>query len=81
MKGSVINVPTNKNKMQLMLPRLPCDEITIGVFLKRQFEYKSHYLSKNVCSNLVMLALKDLISTPLYSYLNFTIDPQWIIFF
>jgi hypothetical protein len=31
----------------------------------------------NVHSNLVMLALKNLISTPLYSNLNVTIHPQW----
>jgi hypothetical protein len=31
----------------------------------------------NVCSNLVMLALKDLISTRLYSNLNVIINPQW----
>jgi hypothetical protein len=31
----------------------------------------------NVHPNLIMLALKDLISTPLHSNLNVTIDPQW----
>jgi hypothetical protein len=31
----------------------------------------------NVCLNLVMLALKDLISTPSYSNLNVTIHTQW----
>jgi hypothetical protein len=31
----------------------------------------------NVHSNLVMLALKDLILTPLYSNINVTIHPQW----
>jgi hypothetical protein len=34
MKGIVINVPTNINQMQLVLPYLPYDEATIGVFLK-----------------------------------------------
>jgi hypothetical protein len=60
-----------------MLSHLLYDETTIGVFLKRQFEYKSPYMPRNVCPNLVMLALKDLISTPLYSNLNVTINPQW----
>jgi hypothetical protein len=35
MKGIVINVPTNINQMQLVLPHLPYDGATIGVFLKR----------------------------------------------
>jgi len=34
-------------------------------------------MSGNVCPNLIMLALKDLISTTLYSNLNVTIHPQW----
>jgi len=34
-------------------------------------------MSGNVRLNLVMLTLKDLISTPLYSNLNVTIQPQW----
>jgi hypothetical protein len=34
-------------------------------------------MSRNICFNLVMLALKDLISTPLYSNLNATMDLQW----
>jgi len=34
MKGIVINVLTNINQIQLMLPHLPYDEATIGVFLK-----------------------------------------------
>ncbi len=77
MKGIIINVPTNINQMQLVLPRLPYDEATIGVFLKGRLGYKSPYMFGNVCLNLVMLALKDLISTPLYSNLNVTIHIQW----
>jgi hypothetical protein len=34
-------------------------------------------MSGNVCLDLVMLALKDLISTPLCSNLNVTINLQW----
>ncbi len=62
MKGIVINVLTNINQTKLMLPHLH-DEATIGIFLKQWLEYKSPYMSRNVCLNLVMLALKDLIST------------------
>jgi hypothetical protein len=34
-------------------------------------------MSRNVHPSLIMLALKDLISTPLYSNLNVTINLQW----
>jgi hypothetical protein len=77
MIGIFVNVPTNINQMKLVLPRLPYDEATIGIFLKGQLEYKSPYMFGNVHLNLVMLALKDLISTPLYSNLNVTIHTQW----
>jgi hypothetical protein len=60
-----------------MLPHLPYHEVRIGVFLKRRLEYKLPYMFRNVCPNLVMLALKDLISTPLYSNLNVAINLQW----
>jgi hypothetical protein len=75
MKNNVINVPKNINQTQLMLPRLPYHETTIGVFLKWWLEYKSPYMFRNVHPNLIMLSLKDLISTLLYSNLNVTIDP------
>jgi hypothetical protein len=58
-----------------MLSCLPYDDTIIGVFLKQWFEYKSPYMSGNVRPNLIMLTLKDLISTPLYSNLNVTIQP------
>jgi hypothetical protein len=34
-KGSIINVPTNVNFTQSILPHLPYDETTIGLLLKR----------------------------------------------
>jgi hypothetical protein len=51
MKGVVINVPSNINKMQLVLPRLRYDEAIIDLFLKGQHEYKSHYMFGNVRLN------------------------------
>ena len=46
--GSIINVPTNIDQIQSLLPRLPKDELTIGMLLKRRLEYKSPYISGNV---------------------------------
>jgi hypothetical protein len=34
-------------------------------------------MSKNVCPNMVMVVLQDLIETPLYKDLNVTIHHQW----
>jgi hypothetical protein len=44
-----------------MLPHVPYDEATIGVFLKWRLEYKSPHMSRNVCLNLIILMFKDLI--------------------
>jgi len=46
------------------------------VFFKQRFEYKSPYVSQNVCPNMVMIVLRNLIETPLYKDLNVTIHHQ-----
>jgi hypothetical protein len=56
-----------------ILPNLPHDGAMICVFLKRHLTYKSLYMSKNVHPNMVIVALWDLIETPLYKDLNVTI--------
>jgi hypothetical protein len=55
MHGSVINVPTNMNQIQSILPRLPHDGPTIDVFFKWHFEYKSLYMLGNVRANMTMV--------------------------
>jgi len=57
MHGNVINVPTNVNQTQSILPHLPHDDATIGVFLKWHIEYKSPYMSRSVPPNMVIIAL------------------------
>jgi hypothetical protein len=57
MHGSVINVPTNVDQTQSILPHLPYDGATIGVFLKQRIEYKSLYMSNNVRPNMVIVVL------------------------
>jgi hypothetical protein len=47
------------------------------VFLKQHIEYKSPYMSSNVCPNMVIIVLWSLIETPLYKDLNVTIHHQW----
>jgi hypothetical protein len=77
MHGSVINVPENVDQIQSILPHLSHDGAIIRVFLKRCLEYKSTYMSRNVCPNMVMVALRYLIETPLNKYLNVSIHHQW----
>jgi hypothetical protein len=67
-KGNIINVPTNIYFTQSILLHLPQDETTIGLSLKRQMEYKSPYLTSNVCSNLIMTILHDLFNTLHYKF-------------
>jgi hypothetical protein len=62
-KGNIINVLTNVHFTQSILPHLPHDEVTIGLSLKIQMEYKSPYLTSNVCPNLIMTILHDLFNT------------------
>jgi hypothetical protein len=75
--GSVINVPANIDKIQPILPRLPKYDTTIGVVIKRRLQYKYLFMSDNVRPNMIMLALKDLLNTPLYKELDVKIHHAW----
>jgi hypothetical protein len=75
--GSIINVLANIDQTQSLLPRLPEVGTTIGILLKRRLEYRSPYMSGNIRPNIIMIALKDLIKTPLYKECNIVICPQW----
>jgi hypothetical protein len=57
MHGSVIDVLANVHQTQSILRRLPHDGATICVFFKRCLEYKSRYMSRNVCPNMVVVVL------------------------
>jgi len=53
------------------------DETIISLILKCRLEYKSPYLSKNIQANQVMVALKDLVKTPLYINAKNLVRPMW----
>jgi len=57
MHGSVINVPTNVNQIQSILPHLPHDDTIINMFFEQHLEYKSPYMSNNIRPNMVMVIL------------------------
>ncbi len=71
----------NVDPIQSILPCLPHDGTIIGVFLKGHLEDISPYMSTNVHPNMVMVALWNLIETPLYKDLNVTIHHQWVSLF
>jgi hypothetical protein len=52
------------------------DEATIGLILKRKLKYKFPYLSRNIQLNQVMVALRNLVKTPLYIQKN-SVRPMW----
>jgi hypothetical protein len=56
---------------------LPHDDLTIGILLKRRLEYKSPYMCGNVRPNYIILALNDLLKTPLYINSNVTVRRDW----
>jgi hypothetical protein len=73
--GSIINVPANIDQTQSLQPRLLEDGTTIRILLKRRLEYRSPYMSGNIRPNIIMIALKDSIKTPLYKECNIVIHP------
>jgi hypothetical protein len=77
MRGSIVNVPTNLDLVQNILPRLPHDSSTIIVYLKRKLEYKSIYMSRFVHPNVVMKALYTLCNTPLYKDIKVSTKQDW----
>jgi hypothetical protein len=76
-QGSIINVPTNVNITQSILPRMPNDEATISIILKRRLEYESLSLSGKIGPNQMMLALKNLMKTPLYIDAKISMTHVW----
>ena len=73
----MINVPTNIDKIQSILPRLSENVTIIGDVIKRQLQYKCPFMSGNVRPNMIMLTLKDLLSTPLFKELDVKIHHAW----
>ncbi len=53
------------------------DETIISLILKCRLEYKSPYLLKNIQANQVMVALRDLVKTPLYINAKNLVRPMW----
>jgi len=65
MHGNIINISANIDKTQYVLPCLYENGGTTWVLIKCCLVYQSPYMSRNVCLHVIMLALKDLLDTPL----------------
>jgi len=48
MHGSVINVPTNVDQIQSILPHLPHDGATIGVFFQKYALNTNHLIYQEI---------------------------------
>jgi len=44
MHESIVNVPTNLNLVQTILPQMLYDDSSIAMLLKRKLDYKSIYM-------------------------------------
>jgi hypothetical protein len=77
MHGSIVNVPTNLNLVQIVLFWLSCDDCSITIFLKRKSKYKSIYMLGYVHPNMMMKTLQELCQTPMYKIAKFSIRWNW----
>jgi hypothetical protein len=66
LQSSIVNVPTNVDKMQITLLQLVTCESTIMGCIERKLEYKSPYFLGYVQPKVVMKALHDFCNTPIY---------------
>ena len=76
-KGPVVNVPSDINKITSSLPRTVNEAQLVPVKLKRKLSYKGHYMYKWINPTHVTDALKYLIgNNPWYEGVTF--DESWI---
>jgi hypothetical protein len=76
MHESIVNVPTNLNLVQVILPRMLYDDNSISIFLLKKLDYKSIYMLGYVCSNIVIKVLHKLCQTPSYKCVRISIRPN-----
>ena len=76
--GSVVNVLSNVDKTQRVLPHFLQDEASIVVGIKQKIEYKHCYMSGLVRPLLTMKAMEVLVQTSLYKQENILINTSWL---
>jgi hypothetical protein len=76
--GSVINIPTNLNAVQLVLPWKPSADYIIAFFIFKKLKYKSTCMSSYVPPNIMIEMLEEVCKTPsLYINANVSIQRNW----
>lgn len=77
--GNIVNVPADVNTTISMLPRLPNENGTININLKRKLQYKGSALSLNVRPHKVFQAAHWLLNnSSLYREEDITLNQNWI---
>jgi len=77
--GNIVNVPADVNTTISMLPRLPHENGTINVNLKRRLQYKGSALSLNVRPHKVLQAAHWLLNnSTLYQEEGIVLNQNWV---
>ena len=77
--GNIVNVPADVNTTISILPRLPHENGTINVNLKRRLQYKGSALSLNVTPHKVLQAAHWLLNnSSLYQEEGIVLNENWI---
>jgi len=76
--GSVINIPTNLNVVQLVLPWMPSADYIIASSSFLKLKYKSTCMSSYVPPNIMIKMLEEVCKTSsLYINANVSIQQNW----
>ena len=75
-RGAVVNVPAQLNKMSSLLPRVPTDAHILSLKLKRKTAYSSYYMYEYIRPTRFMEALRKLKEIH-PSYQNLNCNEHW----
>lgn len=76
-RGGIVNVPVDVQKMFKTIPINPENARVIHLKLKRKTSYKSHYLYERIRPNKVYEAAELLIKSPLYTKHQIQLSDSW----
>ena len=77
MRGSVVNVMADIERVQNILPRFLHEDANVLVGIKRKLEYDHYYMTGTVRPLQTMKAMHALMRTPLYIQENVKVNEEW----
>ena len=77
MKGSVVNVMADVERLQNILPRFVQEDATVLVGIKRKLQYDHYYMTGTVRPLETMKAAHTLLNTSLYIDNNVVMNKEW----